>query len=194
MTGDPRVSDNAELIREASVDSNRLDSFAQGGGEWGRGGMITKLRAARLASRSATSTIIVSGSEERVLNKIGAGENCGTLLYSNQEKLASRKQWLGGILLAKGRITLDSGACVAVRQQGSSLLAVGVKEVVGNFERGDLVALDNQEGEEMGRGIINYSSRNVCSLRGKVSLEIESILGYSRDRGNPSDNLVVGSF
>ena len=195
MTADPRSSDDAVLIQEADVDSDRLDSFAQGGGEWGRGGMITKLRAARLASRSATSTIIVSGSEERVLNKIGAGESCGTLLYSSQEKLASRKQWLGGIVLAKGRITLDRGACAALRQQGSSLLAVGIEDVVGNFERGDLVALDNQEGREMGRGIINYSSRECVLIKGKVSLEIESILGYSREpEVIHRDNLVVGSF
>ena len=128
--------------------------------------MITKLRAARLASRSATSTIIVSGSEERVLNKIGAGESCGTLLYSSQEKLASRKQWLGGIVLAKGRITLDRGACAALRQQGSSLLAVGIEDVVGNFERGDLVALDNQEGRD-GQRYNQLLIQGMCANQGK---------------------------
>ena len=97
--------------------------------------------------------------------------------------------------MAKGRITLDRGACAALRQQGSSLLAVGIEDVVGNFERGDLVALDNQEGREMGRGIINYSSRECVLIKGKVTLEIESILGYSREpEVIHRDNLVVGSF
>ena len=195
MTADPRVIQNAKLIHEALVDSNELDSYAKGGGEWGRGGMVTKLRAARLASRSATSTVIVSGVEENVLVKISQGDRIGTLLYSKREKLASRKQWLGGIVLAKGRITVDRGACSALKEKGRSLLAVGIKNVVGEFERGDVVILVDDIGDDVARGIVNYSSKECVSIKGRTSHEIESVLGFSREpEVIHRDNLLIEEF
>lgn len=195
MTADPRSNPEAELVWEAPVDSSDLDFYAKGGGEWGRGGMVTKLRSARLASRSATSTIIVSGSEENILVKVGQGQRIGTLLYSKSEKLASRKQWLGGIVLAKGRITLDVGACHALREKGRSLLAVGIRAVSGEFERGDVVVLDDENGDDVGRGIVNYSAQECLSIIGRTSQEIEESLGFTREpEVIHRDNLVVEEF
>ncbi len=192
MTADPRDDADARLIEHAPVDASMLETAAGEGGAWGRGGMRTKLRAARLAARSATPTIIASGRLANVLRDIAVGTPVGTLLYSNREKIASRKQWLAGSLRARGTLKLDAGAGQAVCTQSKSLLAVGVVDVSGTFSRGDLVALEDPEGREIGRGLANYSSDECRRIAGKPSDRIEDVLGYTREPELVHrDNLVI---
>ena len=194
MTADPRVDADARLIEHAAANAPELEAVAGGGGAWGRGGMRTKLRAARLAARSATTTIIAAGHTPDVLRHIAAGRSVGTLLYSNSEKVSARKQWLGGTIRARGRLRLDSGACRALLQQGKSLLAVGVTAVSGDFSRGELVVLEDENGREVGRGLANYSAVECTQIAGLTSDQIDAVLGFSRE---PElihrDNLLIDS-
>lgn len=192
MTADPRHTAHAELIEHALVDDPALDTVAGDGGAWGRGGMRTKLTAAKLAARSATSTVIASGQNANVLREIAAGKSIGTLLYSKGEKIAARKQWLAGSLRVGGIITVDDGARRAICEQGKSLLAVGVTGVSGDFSRGELISLKDREGNEVGRGLVNYSSDECLRLVGIASAQIENELGYTREpEVVHRDNLVV---
>ncbi len=181
MTADPRHDPEARLIEQAEVDSPDLEAVAGDGGAWGRGGMRTKLRAARLAARSATTTIIAGGRRPDVLRDIANGISVGTLLYSSREKIAARKQWLAGTPRARGTLKLDAGACQALRSQGKSLLAVGVVAVEGQFQRGELVALIDGEGREIGRGLVNYSAEECQRIAGQPSDRIEAVLGFMRE-------------
>ncbi|MEQ8662987.1 MAG: glutamate 5-kinase [Gammaproteobacteria bacterium] len=195
MSADPRLDPQAELIDYALVDDPVLEHIAGDGGAWGRGGMRTKLRAARLAARSATSTIIASGRLDDVLGAIARGEHVGTLLHSTREKVAARKQWLGGSIRPRGRMWLDAGACTALCAQGKSLLAVGVQAVEGEFSRGELVMLHGPDGRELGRGLVNYSAAECQLIKGVASGRIEDVLGYIRE---PElihrDNLLLDTF
>lgn len=176
---DPRHNPQAKLLTEVDALEPALDAMAgDSKGVLGRGGMATKLRAARLAARSGTATVIASGREINVLNRIYQGESVGTLLMANQAPLLARKQWLAGHLQMKGELVLDSGAARVLKSKGSSLLAVGVKDVVGHFYRGDMVACVNEEGQEVARGLINYSSDESDKIKGHASNEIAKILGY----------------
>ena len=194
MTADPRIDAHARLIEHAAANAPELEAVAGGGGAWGRGGMRTKLRAARLAARSATTTIIAAGHTPDVLRHIAAGRSVGTLLYSNSEKVSARKQWLGGTIRARGSLRLDSGACRALLQQGKSLLAVGVTAVSGDFSRGELVVLEDENGHEVGRGLINYAAVECRQIAGLTSDQIDAVLGFSRE---PElihrDNLLIDS-
>jgi glutamate 5-kinase len=140
--------------------------------------MKTKLRAARLAARSGTSTLIASGREADVLTRLRNGEQLGSLLYAEQAPLAARKQWLAGHLQMRGRLELDEGAVKVLRESGRSLLAVGVKGVEGDFARGEMVACLDPQGQEIARGLVNYSADEVRRIMGRPSEAIESILGY----------------
>lgn len=176
---DPRLNLTAKLINETAVNAAELDEMAgESGGHLGRGGMQTKVRAARLAARSGCATFIAAGREEDVLTRLFQGEQIGTLLTPDQEPLAARKQWLAGHLRVKGQLLIDNGAANVLRQSGRSLLSVGVKGVSGNFQRGDVVACIGADGVEVARGLVNYSSVEVRQISGHSSHEIESILGY----------------
>ncbi|MGE0861504.1 MAG: glutamate 5-kinase [Gammaproteobacteria bacterium] len=194
MTADPRVDPAARLIEHAPAGSAELEAVVGGGGAWGRGGMRTKLRAARLAARSATTTIIASGRAPNVLRDIAAGRAVGTLLYASDGKVSARKQWLGGTIRARGTLRLDQGACKALKAQGKSLLAVGVIAVAGEFSRGELVVLEDENGVEVGRGLVNYSAGECRQIAGKASDQFEALLGLCRE---PElihrDNLLVDS-
>jgi glutamate 5-kinase len=181
MSADPRADPSAELIGCAAVDAPELEVVAGGGGAWGRGGMRTKLRAARLAARSATATIIASGRHPQVLEAIADGKAVGTLLYTRGEKLSARKQWLGASLRARGRLTLDGGAVHAVAELGRSLLAAGIRAVAGEFARGELVVLEDEFGREIGRGLTNYSANECRAIAGHASDRFESLLGFTRE-------------
>ena len=181
LTADPRKEPQAELVEYALVDEPGLADIAGEGGAWGRGGMRTKLRAARLAARSATSTIIANGRDPEVLSKIAAGERTGTLLHATGDRVAARKQWLGGSIRPRGHLTLDAGACAALRGLGKSLLAVGVKQASGDFLRGGLFVLIDENGTELGRGLTNYSGDECRKISGLPSREIEYVLGFSRE-------------
>ncbi|HJP35448.1 MAG TPA: glutamate 5-kinase [Gammaproteobacteria bacterium] len=192
MTADPRTDQAATLIAEASVEDPAIAAIAGSGGAWGRGGMRTKLAAAKLAARSATSTVIASGFRPNVLHDIAAGEEVGTLLAASNAKLAARKQWLASSLIPRGQLVLDEGACKVIRDQGRSLLAVGVLQVIGDFQRGELVACVDQAHNEVGKGLVNYDAAEAVRISGQATGRIESILGYVRE---PElihrDNLVI---
>jgi glutamate 5-kinase len=177
---DPRDNEGARLIEEAEAGELRLRAAAGGSSSsgLGRGGMTTKVRAAELAARSGTVTWIAGGREPRVLERIAAGERLGTVVHPTSGRLASRKQWLAGQLQAKGRLALDSGAVRVLRQSGSSLLAVGVTAVEGNFKRGEVVSCHDPDGVAVARGLVNYDADEARKIIGQPSEKIEQLLGY----------------
>ncbi len=178
-SADPRKNPEAPLISQAFASDAKLDQMAGGGmGRLGRGGMATKLNAARLASRSGAVTVITSGRQEAVLSRLQQGESLGTLLVPDLEPLAARKQWLAGHLQARGRLVLDQGAVNVLKNQGRSLLPVGVRAVHGQFARGDMVICEAPDGEPVARGLINYGSSDAALIMGKASSEIETALGF----------------
>ncbi len=189
----PREHDDANLISEASADDNSLAAMAEGGaGTFGRGGMATKVSAAKLAARSGTSTLIAAGSEKNIIQRVFDAEDIGTLLYAEHSPVTARKQWLAGHLQIKGKLVLDDGAVKKLCESGSSLLAIGVSDVQGEFSRGEIVSCVTTNGKEIARGLVNYNAMDVVQIKGKASNEIESILGYIDDAELiHRDNLVL---
>jgi len=189
---DPRVTPGAKFIPQASVNDNRLTAMAGRGASLGRGGMLTKLSAARLAARSGTNTVIANGSEEQVLIRLLQGEALGTLLEADREPVTARKQWLAGQLSLKGKLTLDAGAVEVLQKSGKSLLAVGIQSVQGQFSRGDVVACVDGSGQEIARGLINYDVNEIEKLKGVSSDKIEQLLGYvGEEEVIHRDNMVI---
>lgn len=193
FTADPRSDADARLIHEVRARDDSLDAMAGGGsGRLGRGGMQTKLRASRQAAASGAATIIVGGRTDSVLTRLFAGEELGTLLIPDQEPMAARKQWLQGHLKTAGQLVLDAGAVRVLKDQGKSLLPVGVKAVAGQFQRGEMVACVDENGNEVARGLINYGASEVARIIGKPSHQIAALLGY---QGEPEllhrDNMVL---
>ena len=190
---DPRSNPQAQLIAQARADDPALDAVAGAvGGALGRGGMQTKLRAARLAARSGAHTVIVGGSIEQVLARLKAGESLGTLLTPERGMLAARKQWLAGHLQTRGTLMLDAGAVKALVSDRKSLLPVGVKALQGNFRRGEMVVCVAPDGREVARGLANYSALEAQKIIGRPSDEIEQLLGYvDEPELVHRDNLVV---
>ena len=193
MDSDPGINPAAKLISVAGVKDSLLDEVAgESRSGLGRGGMHTKVRAARLAARSGAATVIVAGAESDVIARVMQGQELGTYLMPDIAPFAARKQWLAGQLQIKGKITLDDGAVNSLRNAGKSLLAVGVKTVSGEFQRGDLVSCLGLNGEEIARGLINYNSKESLKIAGKTSTEFQSLLGYSDDAELiHRDNLVI---
>lgn len=178
----PSLNPEAKLIKHISVNEGLLDEVAGGSiSGLGRGGMSTKVRAARLAARSGAATVIVSGKLEQVITEVFGGADLGTYLIPDIAPLAARKQWLAGQLQLKGSLTLDDGAVKILQSAGKSLLAVGVKAVEGHFQRGDLVSCCDSQGQEIARGLINYGADEAVKIAGKPSCEFESLLGYADD-------------
>ncbi|WP_305856300.1 glutamate 5-kinase [Balneatrix alpica] len=181
-TKDPRKHADATLVTEAQAGEASLEDMAGGGaGILGRGGMLTKVRAAKLAARSGAATVIVSGREPQVLTRLRAGESLGTLLTSSQSPQAARKQWLAGHLKAKGRLVLDEGAVKALRGAGVSLLPVGVKAVEGEFERGEMVLCVDEQGALIARGLTNYSTGDARRILGRPTAAVVELLGYGAE-------------
>jgi glutamate 5-kinase len=168
------------LIREARADDPELEAMAKAGGvgSLGRGGMLTKVKAAARAARSGAATVIAWGREPGVLGRIAAGEELGTFFVPAREPLAARKRWLAGQLQARGRLTLDEGAVKVLRQSGRSLLPVGVKGVEGGFLRGELVVCLGPDGAEVAKGLVNYGAEEARKIMGRPSEQIEALLGY----------------
>jgi glutamate 5-kinase len=140
--------------------------------------MVTKVRAAAIAARSGSPTIIAWGREPDVLGRLANGETLGTLLNTEREPIAARKQWLAGQLQVRGRLLLDAGAARVLAQDGRSLLAVGVSGVEGGFQRGEPVVCVAPDGREIARGLVNYGADETRRIMGRPSREIESLLGY----------------
>ena len=194
-SANPDTDPSATLISQAMATDLSLNALAGGSsGTLGRGGMVTKLQAARLAVRSGCNTIIVGGRNANILHAVAAGDEVGTLLSADQKPLAARKQWLAGHLQVKGQLVLDAGAVKVLTEQGRSLLAVGVSRVVGTFTRGELVSCVDSDGTEIARGLVNYNSDEAERIKGQSTESISEILGYREDDELiHRDNLVVSA-
>ncbi len=192
-TADPRKDNMATLVSSVLAGDAQLESMAGGtGSNIGRGGMITKILAAKRAARSGAHTVIASGHEPDVLLRLIKGESIGTLLTAATLALAARKQWLADHLQVAGKLVLDAGAVKALRSDGKSLLPIGVKKVVGEFERGALVACIGEDGSEIARGLTNYNAGEARLIAKHASREIEALLGYGGDAEIiHRDNLVL---
>lgn len=178
-TGDPRKDSAATLLSQARAGDPALEAMAGGAGsQLGRGGMLTKVLAAKRAARSGASTVIADGREPSVLTRLAGGEAIGTQLVAETMTLAARKQWLADHVRTAGQLTLDAGAARALTRDGKSLLPIGVVACDGAFERGEVVACLDSEGREIARGLINYSASETQRILRKPSSEIASILGY----------------
>ena len=178
-TADPRKDASASLISQAQAGDAKLEAMAGGAGSHiGRGGMITKVLAAKRAARSGAHTVIASGHERNVLPRLLQGESIGTLLTASSLSLDARKQWLADHLQVSGKVTLDAGAVRVLRNEGKSLLSIGVTQVSGEFQRGAVVAVLDTDGHDIARGLVNYSADEARRIAGKASGEIENILGY----------------
>jgi glutamate 5-kinase len=178
-SGDPRKDATATLLRNALAGDPALEAMAGGAGsQLARGGMLTKVLAAKRAARSGASTVIADGREERVLTRLAAGEALGTQLVAESMSLAARKQWLADHVRTAGRLTLDAGAARALIRDGKSLLPIGVVACNGTFERGEIVGCFDPEGREIARGLVNDSASETLRILRKPSAEIAAILGY----------------
>ena len=193
FTADPRKDPNARLIDEAPAGSPELERMAGGAGSsLGRGGMITKVLAAKRAAGSGASTVIAYGREPNVLIRLAAGESIGTALIAPTQKLAARKQWMADHLQLRGAVVVDAGAAAKVRDEGKSLLPIGVTAVHGEFHRGDVIAVRAPDGTELARGLANYGSSEARLIARKASSEFERLLGYTAEPEMiHRDNLVL---
>ena len=189
---DPRLGSAGPRLGFAEATDPGLDAGATEGGALGRGGMATKVQAARIAARAGAHTLIADGREADVLRRILGGEPLGTLLAATVPPLVARKRWIAGRLKPAGDLVVDAGAAQAMRERGVSLLPVGLVAVRGQFGRGELVRCVTQSGEAVAQGLVNYSSAEAAQLAGAASNRISGILGYSVE---PElihrDNLVV---
>ena len=181
-SADPRKDPAARFIDEAVAGDPELEAMAGGAGSAiGRGGMLTKVLAAKRAAGSGTSTVIAWGRETDVLLRLAAGERIGTALVAGTPKLAARKQWMVDHLQLRGAVVVDAGAVLKLRDEGKSLLPIGVHEVHGEFVRGDVIAVRAPGGAEVARGLANYSSAEARLIARKASSQIEALLGYANE-------------
>ncbi|WP_374438779.1 glutamate 5-kinase [Inhella sp.] len=194
-SADPRKNPEAQLIQFARAGDPALAQMAGGAGSSiGRGGMLTKVLAAERAARSGAATVIAYGREPDVLLRLARGEAIGTALKAALPKRAARKQWMADHLQLRGRVTVDEGAQRALRSEGRSLLPVGVRDVSGEFHRGDVIAVLDAQGNECARGLANYAAAEVRLLAGRGSQEIEALLGYvAEPELIHRDNLVLSA-
>lgn len=178
-SADPRKDPTAQLLPLAQAGAPELEAMAGGAGsELGRGGMLTKVLAAKRAARSGAHTLIASGREPNILKRVSSGEHIGTLLFADKASLAARKQWLADNLMVHGRVHIDEGAVKALKADGKSLLPIGVHAIDGSFDRGALVSCIAPDGTEIARGLINYGSADAARILRTPSVAIESRLGY----------------
>jgi glutamate 5-kinase len=181
-SADPRHDPAAHLVDEADAGDPALEAMAGGAGSGiGRGGMLTKVLAAKRAARSGTSTVIAWGREPEVLLRLAEGARIGTQLHAATPKLAARKQWMLDHLQLRGAVTVDPGAASKLREEGKSLLPIGIVEVQGEFVRGDVIAVRSPDGAEIARGLANYSAAEARLVARKPSSQIEALLGYANE-------------
>ena len=182
FSSDPRKDPGARFIDEAQAGDPALEAMAGGAGSAiGRGGMLTKVLAAKRAAGSGTSTVIAWGRESDVLLRLAAGEAIGTALLAGTPKLAARKQWMVDHLQLRGAVLVDDGAAAKLRDEGKSLLPIGVHEVQGEFVRGDVIAVRTLAGVEVARGLANYASSESRLIARKASSQIAALLGYANE-------------
>jgi glutamate 5-kinase len=192
-SADPRRDPGATLLQDVRAGDPQLEAIAGGtGSQIARGGMITKVLAAKRAARSGAHTVIASGREKDVLIRLARGERLGTQLLATTEVLTARKQWLADHLQVKGWVAVDDGAVRALVAERKSLLPIGVTEVHGEFARGDVITCVGPDRSEIARGLANYSSAQARRIARRPSAEIESVLGFVEERELiHRDNLVI---
>ena len=192
-TADPQYNSDAILIPQVERIDSEIERLATDTtGNLGVGGMITKIEAAKLATASGVTVIIADGREPDIILRLADGEAVGTRCLPADSKLESRQRWMLSGLATKGKLVVDSGAALALKKQKRSLLAAGITQVKGNFERGDIVDINDPQGSRLGCGITNYSSADIAAIKGIHSKKITSLLGY--DYGSEvvhRNNLVV---
>lgn len=182
FSADPRKDPNARFIHEAQAGDLRLEAMAGGAGSSiGRGGMLTKILAAKRAAGSGASTVIAWGREPQALLRLTQGEAIGTLLIAPTQKMQARKQWMADHLQLRGAVSVDPGAASVVQSGGKSLLPIGMTSVQGDFSRGDVIAIKDAAGIEIARGLANYSSAEARLICRKASSEFEKLLGYTAE-------------
>ncbi len=194
-TADPRRDPAAQFVHEAKAGDLALEAMAGGAGSSiGRGGMITKILAAKRAAGSGASTVIAWGREPDVLLRLAGGDALGTLLVAQTQKTQARKQWMADHLQLRGAVTVDAGAASKVREEGKSLLPIGMTSVEGDFSRGDVIAVRDPAGVEIARGLANYAAAEARLLCRKPSTEFERLLGYTAEAEMVHrDNLVLSA-
>ncbi|MFJ2994686.1 glutamate 5-kinase [Pandoraea sp. NPDC087047] len=181
-TADPRKNPDAEFVHEAEAGDERLEAMAGGAGtNIGRGGMLTKILAAKRAATSGAHTVIASGREADVLVRLAGGEAIGTQLVARTAVLTARKQWMADHLQVRGRVVIDAGACKKLMEEGKSLLPIGVIDVEGTFARGEVIACLDEAGHEIARGLSNYSASETRLIRRHPSSDIEQVLGFANE-------------
>jgi glutamate 5-kinase len=192
-TADPRRDPAAEFVHEAQAGDAALEAMAGGAGSSiGKGGMITKILAAKRAAGSGASTVIAWGREPDVLLRLARGEAIGSLLVAQTQKTQARKQWMADHLQLRGSVTVDAGAVAKLLGEGKSLLPIGMVAVEGDFARGDVIAVRDAGGSEIARGLANYASAEARLLCRKPSTEFERLLGYAAEPEMVHrDNLVL---
>ncbi len=193
FTADPRKDVHAQFVHEANAGDPKLEAMAGGAGSsLGRGGMITKILAAKRAAGSGASTVIAWGREPDALIRLTQGEAIGTLLVAQTQKNQARKQWMADHLQLRGAVVVDAGAAAKLRDEGKSLLPIGMIQVDGDFSRGDVIAVRDGAGAEIARGLANYASSEARLLCRKPSSEFEKLLGYAAEPEMlHRDNLVL---
>ena len=192
-TADPRRDPAAQFVHEAKAGDPALEAMAGGAGSSiGKGGMITKILAAKRAAGSGASTVIAWGREPDVLVRLVDGQALGTLLIAQTQKKQARKQWMADHLQLRGAVTVDAGAAAKLREEGKSLLPIGMTAVEGDFSRGDVIAVRDEAGSEIARGLANYAAAEARLLCRKPSSEFEKLLGYTAETEMVHrDNLVL---
>ncbi len=192
-TADPRKDPSARFVHDAKAGDPELELMAGGAGSsLGRGGMLTKILAARRAAGSGASTVIAWGREPDVLRRLCGGEAIGTLLVAQTLKTQARKQWIADHLQLRGAVTVDAGAATKLQREGKSLLPIGMTGVEGEFSRGDVIAVREEGGAEIARGLANYSSFEARLICRRPSGDFERLLGYAAEPEMlHRDNLVI---
>lgn len=191
-TQDPKYHDDAQLVHQGDAGDPALEKMAGGVGELGTGGMLTKLQAANKAARSGTLTIIANGRQEGVLKAVLNGESIGTWLNPKTHKINARKQWIAGQARRACCLIVDAGAVKALKNKGSSLLPAGIKAVEGDFQRGDIILVIDEQRREIARGVVHYNAVEARKMCGHSSKQMKEILGYMDEPEMINrDNLVV---
>ena len=177
-TADPNRDPNARLISQVDRIDSEIERLADKAGGLGIGGMITKIEAAKLATASGATVVIADGRESDIILRLASGKTAGTRFLPTTSKLESRKRWMLSGLCVQGKLVIDSGAALALRKQNRSLLAAGIRQIEGEFDRGDIVDLYDAEGSHLGCGLVNYSSSEVNLIKGGHSGKIATLLGF----------------
>lgn len=189
---DPRAHDSAQLIRYAKTSDKIFDNLSSSGGAWGRGGIYSKVEAAKQASKSGTTTIIANGRTSNVLVRIMAGEELGTILYPSDKPLNAKKLWILSQSKISGSLIIDNGAVTSISSKNRSLLPVGIIDSIGDYQKGDIVSCVDLLGNEVARGLVMYHAKEVKMIAGKSSGIIKEILNYEgRKEVIHKDNLVI---